>query len=401
MAARIAQRMRAALARRESAGTLRTTTFADAPLIDFASNDYLGIARDAAVAEAHLVEELRRHATEPRANGSTGSRLLSGACGAHDDFEAWLATFHGREGALLFGSGYAANAAALATLPQPGDLVLFDELSHNSSRFGLARGRQAASAAFAHNDAAAAARALAEFRENAGPGPSALVAVEAVYSMDGDEAPLAALADACLADGNACLVVDEAHATGLLGPGGRGACAALDAGLRAAVLAQVHTFGKAVGCHGAAVLGDAATREYLANYAQPFIYSTAPPPGASRLARRCYGAFAGPAGDARRAAVARLVDLFKRELGTRAARLVPSATPIQALLVPGAGRVQDAAAAIRDRGFDVRPIRAPTVPAGAERLRVILHAHNTEAEVRGLAAAIRDAVDGEDRLRAA
>jgi 8-amino-7-oxononanoate synthase len=160
--------------------------------------------------------------------------------------------------------------------------------------------------------------------------------------------------------------------------------------LRRAVVAQVHTFGKALGGHGAVVVCDEITREYLANYAQPFVYATAPPDSHSRLARRAYEAVAA-ADDARRH-VARLIDLFRAECDV-GSLLLPSRTPIQAVLAPGADVALRAADRVRSKGFDVRAIRAPTVAAGAERLRLVLHAFNTEAEVLGVARAVREAVD--------
>lgn len=385
--------MAAALARRGDAGTLRSTAAlpsGGAPLADFASNDYLGLARDGAIARAFHAAELAADGAGAQRSGSTGSRLLSGASECADAFERFVADFHGREAALVFGSGHAASAAVLATLPSPADAVLYDELSHNSARFGLRAGRAAAALPFSHNDARDARGQIAALRAQRPGIEGILIAVESVYSMDGDEAPLAALAEVCLEDGRASLIVDEAHATGVLGAGGRGATDDLTAEHRAVVLAQVHTFGKAVGCAGAAVAGDAGTREFLANYAQPFVFSTAPPPFMVRLARRCYDALASPAGDALRERLSRNVALF-RDLAPPGG-LLPSRSPVQALLVPGAGRVVAAAAAIQGHGFDVRPIRAPTVAAGAERLRVVVHAHNTRDEVAGLAAAIRAAL---------
>ena len=375
-----AGRYKDALAKRAAEGTLRSTTVRTETLVDFASNDYLGVARDAAFAAAHFAAEAKR---ADAAAGSTGSRLLTGASREHDAFEAFAAAFHERESALLFGSGYAANSAVAATLPLPSDAVLFDERSHNSTRFGLKRSRASLQIPFAHND-------LDDLRVKLRDHEGVLIFVEGIYSMDGDEAPLQELAELCLEDGRAGLIVDEAHSTGILGDCGRGAVATLPPQLRRAVVAQVHTFGKALGGHGAVVVCDATTREYLANYAQPFVYATAPPDSHSRLARRAYEAVAA-ADDARRH-LARLIDLFRAECDV-GSLLLPSRTPIQAVLAPGADVVSRAADRVRRAGFDVCAIRAPTVPAGAERLRLVLHAFNTEDEVLGVARAVREAVD--------
>ena len=210
-------RYRDALAKRATEGTLRSTTVRTEALVDFASNDYLGVARDASFAAAHFAAEARR---ADAAAGSTGSRLLTGASREHDAFEAFAAQFHGREGALLFGSGYAANSAVAATLPLPNDTILYDERSHNSTRFGLKRSRASLQISWKHND-------LHDLRFKLRDHDGALVFVEGIYSMDGDEAPLLDLAELCLEDGRAGLIVDEAHSTGILGDCGRGAVSTL------------------------------------------------------------------------------------------------------------------------------------------------------------------------------
>ncbi|KAJ8601213.1 hypothetical protein CTAYLR_003281 [Chrysophaeum taylorii] len=375
--------------RRRARGRLREVVEPTPPnLVDFASNDYLGIARDLEVQRAALFAELEETRTDHQANGSTGSRVLTGSAGAHDALEAWLADFHGAEAALLFASGYAANAGAMACLPGPEDAVLFDELSHSSTRFGISRGRQRVTATFKHNDLDDLERQLAILDASA-----TFVCVESVYSMDGDRAPLEELAAVC-AQSNACLVVDEAHATGVVGPSGRGAVSELDPRLRKNVLCSVHTFGKAVGSHGAAVLGSRDLRTYLVNYAQTFVYATALPPAASRLARRCYESLAGSDGDLRRDRLDAVATALRDHLAhlVRGApgdiTLLDSASPIHALVVPGADRVSAVAASARRQGFDVRPIRPPTVPEGADRLRIVAHAHNTVDEVEALAAVL-------------
>ena len=232
--------------------------------------------------------------------------------------------------------------------------------------------------------------------------------------MDGDTAPVAAMLDAAAA-ARAVLVVDEAHGTGVFGPGGRGVLSATRGALpqleraagsaaaaHPALLAAVHTFGKALGAHGAAVLGSHALRSYLLNYARPLVYSTALPAHAAAAARICYARQASADGDARRAHVAALAALFAEALTTDRdtametapplprERLIASGSPIQAVLVPGAERAVAAAAALQHAGFDVRAIRAPTVAAGHERLRIIVHAHNTRREVWELARRIRE-----------
>ena len=374
---RVEERMRLALERRVAAGTLRSVDFGpkNVNVVDFASNDYLGYARDRALSESFLLSELD---LKEGMNGSSGSRLLTGGCEAHDDFERWLAKFHGRESALLFTSGYAANSGVAACLATADDAVFFDELSHSSTRFGLARGRQKVTRPFKHNDAEDLRRQIKELRQK--EIHSIFVYVESVYSMDGDAADLKAIAKVCRDEGDSCIVVDEAHATGVIGSQGRGAVS--EANVEDVVLCSVHTFGKAIGCHGACVVSSSTLKSYLSNYAQPLIYATALPASASRLAARAYGLAAGPDGDRRRAHLATVNHALRIGLADVARRhpdvhLLPSASAIHGLVVPGAPRVLSVAKHARKLGFDLRPIRAPTVKAGSERLRIVAHAHNT------------------------
>ncbi|CAM9948567.1 unnamed protein product, partial [Phaeothamnion confervicola] len=407
MAAAMEQVMAAALARRRKAGSLRElpcnedsgqgsasafdSTEARRHFEDFSSNDYLGLARcpkllEAATAEARCWQD----ADGRRLIGSTGSRLISGDSAQAREFEAFLRGFHNRDAALLFASGYDANVGLLSSVPRPGDAVFLDELVHNSVVMGSRLGRQAKVFCFRHNDH--------------GRVGSALIAVESIYSMDGDAAPLAALLTAAATAG-AAVVVDEAHATGVLGAGGRGLLSALGLERHPALLASVHTFGKALGAHGAAVLGSATLRTYLCNYAWPLVYSTAPPPHALAAARCAYRRAAGADGEKRRRRVLALSRLNVRApaeaagfglAAVTAPPLPPHAlvhgggdSPIVAVLLPGNARVVHVAAALRGHGLDVRPIRAPTVPAGTERLRVCLHAHNSRRAVLSLAHHIR------------
>lgn len=303
-----------------------------------------------------------------------------------------LARFHDAESALLFNSGFDLNLGLYASMPQPGDIVVFDELVHSSIHEGLRLSR-ARSVAFRHNDAGDLRRqlnmAIAE-RDTARPSggkPSIIIAVESVYSMDGDCAPLAEFCDAADEVG-AAVVVDEAHGTGVFGREGRGWVAEL--GLEHRVFCRVHTFGKALGVHGAAVLGPQVLREYLINYARPLIYSTSLPTH-SLVSVRCAYALMQREATQRQRQLQRLLAAFHR----RSARLPPgralaSPSPIQAVVVPGNDACVAAAQLLQRRGFAVLPIRSPTVPAGSERLRIILHCHNTCEQVDALMDAIED-----------
>ena len=354
---------------RAGSGLLRKLTFSSGS-VDFCSNDYLGFARSPA-----LVKQIQdAEALTSIASGSTGSRLLSGNSALAEELEAFLAQFHQAEAALVFNSGYDANVGLLSCLPRRGDTLLTDELIHASMIDG-ARLSYATRHRFRHNDLN---DLEARLKKATG---TAYVAVESVYSMDGDMAPLTELAHLCDRYG-AALLVDEAHATGVFGPNGEGLVVAL--GLQDRVFARIHTFGKALGVHGAAVVGPDVLRRYLINFARPFIYSTALPPH-SLLAIRCayehLKAHPNP--------VAELhgqIELFrqKTQASPATAWWIPSRTPIQGLVVPGNEPCRAVAAALQAAGLDVRPILSPTVPAGQERLRICLHSFNTEAEMNKL-----------------
>lgn len=393
---RLESRFRRSLDARRCEGRLRRleVQHEEARLVDFASNDYLGIARDVDIHSAHHAEEMSRRGNQ--LNGSTGSRLLTGASRDQDCFEKYLAEFHGYENCVLYPSGYAANSGVAGCVASQSDVVFYDQLSHNSTRFGLKNGRQRATIPFEHNDCVDLKKKLRS--EKAVSGGWSFVFVEGVYSMDGDCAPLAELADLCIEEG-ACLVVDEAHSTGVAGTRGRGAVFdRLDAHQRKdAVLCSIHTFGKAVGCHGAAVLCSTLFREYLANYSQPLIYATALSPSATRLAHKCYEELSSMSQERRIRLDAVVTKL--RELLTDLARdrndvrLLQSSSAIHALVVPGADRVKAIAEDVRRAGFDVGAIRSPTVAAGSERLRIVAHAHNSLDEVCGLCDALRLSLD--------
>lgn len=336
---------------------------------DFASNDYLGLAASPLLTDA-VAAALARGVPI----GSGGSRLLRGNHPEHEALEAEAATFFGRESALYFSSGYAANAALLATLPQRGDLVLFDELVHASAHEGMRLGRAEVRQA-AHNDVAAFAAAIAAWRRAGGTG-RVWIAVESLYSMDGDIAPLAALSALAEAEG-AVLVVDEAHATGVYGPQGQG----LAYGLQTANLITLHTCGKALGCEGALITGPAIVRDFLVNRGRAFIFSTAPSPLMAAAVRASLQIVA--AGDALRSGLFERVGMARKALGP----LGVSAGEIQILplILGGDVRTMAVAGALQDSGFDVRGIRPPTVPAGTSRLRISITNNVAEAEIAALA----------------
>ena len=245
--------------------------------IDFSSNDYLGFAKNPIIFK-QVQEDLDSYLPN---NGSTGSRLLSGNFDFHEALESQMAAFFNAEAALLFNSGYDANIGLLSSVPQRGDCIFYDENSHASIRDGI-RLSHAKSYRFKHND-------LDDLRqkiEKTGTGNQGYLVVESIYSMDGDAAPLSGFAEISKAyDLN--LIVDEAHSTGVYGSEGQGMVN--DLGLSALVFARIYTFGKALGCHGAAIVGDALLIQFLINFARSFIYTTAMPVTMYwQLKMRCY-----------------------------------------------------------------------------------------------------------------
>ncbi|GAO44489.1 aminotransferase class I/II-fold pyridoxal phosphate-dependent enzyme [Flavihumibacter petaseus] len=326
--------------------------------VDFCSNDYLGYAR-------------REWPVSGITHGSTGSRLLSGNSAKAVSLEQQLAAFHGSEASLLFNSGYDANLALLSAVAGRNDLIVYDQLSHASIRDGIRLG-QARAFSFRHNDLADLEKKL-----ETGAGENRFVVTESVFSMDGHLAPLHDIAAICERY-QAHLIVDEAHALGILGEKGEGLSQSL--GLASRCLARVYTFGKAAGAHGAVITGSALLKDFLVNFARPLIYSTALPPAALEAIGHAYASF--PGSTAEREKLRQLIANF-RATDLPFERL-DSTTPIQGVIIPGNKEVKQVAGVLHDSGFDVRPILSPTVPQGSERLRIVLHAFNTTAELQGL-----------------
>jgi 8-amino-7-oxononanoate synthase len=347
--------------------------------VDFASNDYLGLASDPVIAAA-IAEAIGRGVPV----GAGGSRLLRGNASEHEALEAKAAAFFGAEAALFFGSGFGANAALLSTLPQPGDLVVADELIHASVHEGMRLSR-AHPVLVAHNDPEAVAHAILNYRTHGGHG-AIWIAVESVYSMDGDIAPLADLA-AVAERYEAVLIVDEAHATGIFGPGGRGLCAPYEG--RENVIA-LHTCGKALGVEGALVTAPRLIADYLVNRARGFIYSTAPSPLMAVAAAAAIDRI--EAADDLRARLDALRAHAGRVLCAPLDLPAPQ-SPILPIILGNDRRAMAVAAALQDAGFDIRGIRPPTVPAGTARLRVTLTLNASAGDIDALASVLRAAME--------
>lgn len=371
--------LRQKLEQRESAGLLRHLRVAESK-VDFCSNDYLGFAKSAELRH-HIREEERKSITL----GSTGSRLLTGHSAYADALEEQIANFHDSSAALLFNSGYDANVGLFASLGRMAKHIVYDELIHASVHDGM-RLSKANCIAFRHNDPAHLEEVLSSLSDGL-----AIVAVESIYSMDGDACRLQRILEVCQRNG-AELIVDEAHAVGLFGQQGRGVV--YQFGLQHQVFARVVTFGKALGCHGAAILGNNVLREYLINHARPLIYSTFASHHALVAVKCAYDMLSVL--DFNALKIRSIISLLKHELtDIGSAMLIPSASTIQGLVVPGAARCRAVAQRVWDDGYDVRPIVSPTVPKGAERIRICLHEFNTEDEVLALAASLRKALDEE------
>jgi len=379
MSSPLHHRLAAHLAKREGEGTRRRLSLPTENLVDFSSNDYLGLARSPALQQALRV------AVGQEPAGSTGSRLLTGNSAAAEVLETHLAQFHCSEAALLFNSGYAANLGFFAAVPRRGDTIFYDETSHASVKDGI-RGSFATTYSFRHNDVADLERRIPRATG------AVFVAVESLYSMDGDMAPLHELAALCR-QRELYLVVDEAHTNGLYSPHGAGLVAEL--GLENDVFARVLTFGKALGSQGAAVVGSAVLRDYLLNFSRPFIYTTAPAPTTVATLAAAYQLL--PTLDAERQRLFALSDYLKTTLNAVPGLHVPANShiihPVFFPTSPGPEAVKRVAAAAQAAGFDVRAIVAPTVPTGTERLRLIVHSYNTEAEIEALAEVLRQLSD--------
>ncbi|RTL82500.1 MAG: 8-amino-7-oxononanoate synthase [Hyphomicrobiales bacterium] len=335
--------------------------------LDFASNDYLGLAESRELAAA-AAAALARGAPV----GAGGSRLLRGNHPEHEALEAEAARFFRAESALFFGAGFSANEALLSTLPQREDLIFHDALVHASAHDGMRLSR-APRASFPHNDIDVLDSALAAWRRTGGAG-RAWIVVESLYSMDGDMAPLDDLMRAAERH-DAFLLVDEAHATGVLGAGGRGLAARFEG--RENVV-TVHTCGKALGVSGALVCLARPLRDFLVNRCRNFIFATAPSPLVAACVRAALAIC--ETADDRRAALQSRVSLAGEKLQALCG-VAPSGTQVQPVVVGTDARAMALAAAMQARGYDIRAIRPPTVPEGTARLRLSLTLNVDEAHI--------------------
>lgn len=349
------------LKKREAQGLMRALQ-STSGLTDLTSNDYFGFART-----SDRSEKLTAQGT-----GATGSRLLTGNTSLHEQLEEKIARFHRAESCLIYNSGYTANLGLLSALGTTGITFLYDLEVHASTIDGM-RLSEAKRFPFRHNDLESLKGRL---KKAISP---VFVLVESVYSMSGDLAPFRDLVSLC-ADYGASLIVDEAHGTGVYGAHGEGLVAQL--GLEASVFARVHTFSKALGAHGACVLGSQQLKEYLVNFSRPFIYTTALPPLALAQIEANYDRLEREA-RTHQQRLSALRDYFACKACTKVTQ-----SPIQPISVSGVDKARALSKKLRANGLDVRAIVPPTVARGKECLRVVLHSFNQESEIDQLLEAL-------------
>ncbi|NCD72014.1 aminotransferase class I/II-fold pyridoxal phosphate-dependent enzyme [Mucilaginibacter agri] len=344
-------------------------------LVDFASNDYLGFAHSP-ILKRNIADELTKH--PEYLNGSTGSRLLTGNTRYAQDLELQLALYHGFEGGLLFNSGYDANVGLFSSLPQRGDTVITDELIHASIIDGI-RLSNANRYTFKHNNLEALEEKLKHAKG------LIYVVIESVYSMDGDIAPIADILG-LTGQYNAHLIVDEAHAIGVFDKG-----LVDQLRLQNRVFAQIITFGKAMGTHGAIVLGSRILCDYLTNFARSFIYSTAASFHQLAGIKMAYKLL-----DASQSKIDQLQDnikLFKNLLSGYHIE-TNSFSAIHCIIIGNNDTTKNASQVLQDKGIDVRAVLSPTVAIGTERLRICLHAYNTAQQMELLALTLNNIING-------
>ncbi|KAH7348729.1 pyridoxal phosphate-dependent transferase [Rhexocercosporidium sp. MPI-PUGE-AT-0058] len=392
--------MTSLLSKRKTNSALRVLSTTSPTAIDFSSNDFLSLSHSPTLKKAYLTEVT----TSPNFHlGSGGSRLLDGNSSYAEKLEAEISDFHNAPAALLFNSGFDANSGFFACVPQLGDVVLYDEFVHASVHEGMKLSRAGCCKSFSHNSLRDLKGKIEEVGGNervVSGERNVFVAIESLYSMDGDLAPIEEILDLVeqlLPNGNGLVIVDEAHSNGVYGFQGRGIVCSL--GLEKRVFARLHTFGKGLACNGAAILCTPLTREYLINYARPLIYSTSMSFPSLAAIKVVYSLMKQ---GSTQPLIIYLNDLIKHmyhQLSSLLAHAKHTATgtqllqlptqlprsPIFALLTP---EPRSLAKYCQDDGFVVRAIVPPTVPDGTQRVRVCLHAGNTYEDVDRLVARI-------------
>jgi 8-amino-7-oxononanoate synthase len=395
MANPLEARLAALLDKRRDQSKLRVLKTSPPGSIDFSSNDFLSLATNSAFRKDYL-EAL---ASTTNCVGSTGSRLLDGNSKYAETLEREIAEFHDADAALLTNSGFDANVSIFTCLPQPGDIILYDELIHASVHDGMRASRAEHLIMFNHNDVAHLSQLLKALDATTTK-KNIFVAVESVYSMEGDLGSLAEicdLLDRVVAAGRAHLIVDEAHATGVYGPHGAGLVQQL--GLQKRVSVRLHTFGKGLACNGAAVLCSPTIRQYLINYARPLIFTTFMSYPSLVAIRNAYSWMKQGKTEVLVENLWQLVQyLHQQLLGLRrdvasladAGMLVlPESCPKSPIVALFSNTPRDLAGYCQAAGFVIRPVVPPTVPDNTERVRVCLHGGNTTEQIDAFVLCLR------------
>lgn len=337
-------------------------------LVDFSSNDYLGFAKSDIIFKAAHQALIDQNIIQ---NGSTGSRLLTGNNNLFSVLESQLCEFHSCESALIFNSGYDANLGLFSSIPQRNDIILYDEYIHASIRDGIQLSH-ARSIKFRHNDLNDIAEKLKNHK-----GETVYVVTESIFSMDGDSPDLKTLVEICTAN-QAYLIVDEAHAIGVCNKNGSGLIQQL--GLEHSIFARLVTFGKAVGVHGAAILGSEQLKTYLINFARSFIYTTALSPHTLATIQSAYSELSQTSEIEKLRLNISFCNSEIKRLQLQDA-FIESNSAIHCCLISGNIKVKQVAEQLKMKGFGVKPILSPTIPKGEERLRLCLHSFNSEKEI--------------------
>ena len=342
-------------------------------LIDFSSNEYIGFSKNKAI-----FEETHQYLIDSNClqNGATGSRLISGNHKVYQEAETYIANFHQSESALIFNSGYDANVGFFSSVPQKGDLILYDELCHASIRDGIQLSN-AKSYKFKHNDFEDLEKRLRQAQSD-NLIAEVYIATETVFSMDGDCPNMEELV--AVSEKYGCnIVVDEAHSLGVFGSTGEGFVQML--GLQDQVFARIMTFGKGLGCHGAAIVGSQELKDYLVNFARSFVYTTGLSPHSVATILVGYQHL-----KSEKQTIEQLrgnIVHFNQEknlLGLKP-MFVRSKSAIHSAIIPGNQKVKSIASQLQEKGFDVKAILSPTVPEGQERLRFCIHSFNSKEEI--------------------
>ncbi|MEM6516867.1 MAG: pyridoxal phosphate-dependent aminotransferase family protein [Bacteroidota bacterium] len=360
-------------------------------LIDFSSNDYLGFSKDETIfqrAHNYLIEK------DLLINGAKGSRLLSGNHVLYPEVEKQIADFHSAESALIFNSGYDANLGFFSCIPQRNDIIFYDELCHASIRDGVSMSNSKAYK-FTHNDLSELSAKIQQTKQNLIKDAEIYIITESVFSMDGDTPELKTLSTICQQN-DAKLIIDEAHAVGVFGENGQGLINHLK--LEASTFARLVTFGKALGAHGAAILGSSELKQYLINFSRPLIYTTGLPPYNLATIKIAYDQLNSKVQD-KVYEVEKLrfnIQCFQSEIKRlQLNQFIDSDSAIQSCIIAGNSKVKKISERLKQKGYDVKPILSPTVPLGKERLRFCLHSFNSKKQIsdvlQSLAIFVKDA----------